>query len=202
MPETRADVRKLTGVILAGGASRRMGGQDKGLLLFRGRPLIAWVIEALAPQVDEVLIVANRHLDHYRAWGHRVVSDLRPDFPGPLAGFEAALLAASHDWILTCPTDAPGLPSDYACLMRRAAPASPAVALVEDHWQPVFSLLPKTALASLQAGLDAGERGAQRWLATQAPILVSLDHHAARLRDADSLEELAALEAAHPPFVR
>lgn len=202
MPETRADVRKLTGVILAGGASRRMGGQDKGLVLFRGRPLVAWVIEALAPQVDEVLIVANRHLEHYRAWGYRVVSDVRPDFPGPLAGFEAALLAASHDWILTCPTDAPGLPPEYACLMRRSASSSPAVALVEGHWQPVFSLLPKTALPSLQASLSTGERGAQRWLATLAPTLVSLDQHAARLRDADSLEELAALEAAHMPTLR
>ncbi|MBK9219887.1 MAG: molybdenum cofactor guanylyltransferase [Uliginosibacterium sp.] len=199
MPKTRVDARKLTGVILAGGASRRMGGQDKGLVLFRGRPLIAWVIEALAPQVDEVLIVANRNLERYRAWGHRVVSDLRPDFPGPLAGFEAALVAASHDWILTCPTDAPSLPPDYACLMSRAATASPAVALVEGHWQPVFSLLPKTALASLQASLDAGERGAQRWLATFSPTLVSLDQHAARLRDADSLEDLIALEQAILP---
>jgi len=184
---------KLTGVILAGGASRRMGGQDKGLVLFRDRPLIAWVIDALAPQVDEVLIVANRNLDSYRAFGHRVVSDLRPDFPGPLAGFEAALVAASHDWIITCPTDAPRLPADYACLMSRAALGSPAVARVEDHWQPVFSMLPKNILPRLQTSLDAGERGAQRWLATLSPVVVCLDHRAEQLRDADSFEDLQRL---------
>ncbi|GAB2886915.1 molybdenum cofactor guanylyltransferase [Uliginosibacterium flavum] len=185
--------RKLTGVILAGGASRRMGGQDKGLVRFRERPLVAWVIDALAPQVDEILIIANRNLDAYRAFGHRVISDLRPDFPGPLAGFEAALTHASHDWILTCPTDAPLLPAEYACLMSRAALGSAAVAFVDAHWQPVFSLLPKTALPSLSAALDTGERKAQRWLASIDPVLVTLDEYAAQLRDADTPEDLTAL---------
>ncbi|MDP5238073.1 molybdenum cofactor guanylyltransferase MobA [Uliginosibacterium sp. 31-16] len=187
---------KLTGAILAGGASRRMGGQDKGLVEFRGRPLVAWVIDALAPQVDEVLIVANRNLEVYRAFGHRVVSDIRPDFPGPLAGFEAALAHAQHDWILTCPTDAPLLPPDYACLLSRAAPASPAVVLVDGHWEPLFSLLPKTALPNLSTALDAGERKAQRWLASLDPVRVSMDSHAAQLRDADSPEDLARLDGA------
>lgn len=170
-----------------------MGGQDKGLVLFHGRPLVAWVVDALAPQVDEVLIVANRNLDAYRAYGHRVVSDLRPDFPGPLAGFEAALTEAAHDWIITCPTDAPRLPSDYAMLMSAAASGSPTVALVEGHWQPVFSLLPKSVLPRLQHSLDAGERGAQRWLATLSPVVVALDHRAEQLRDADTLDELKRL---------
>lgn len=188
-----SETRKLTGVILAGGASRRMGGQDKGLVLFRERPLVAWVIDALAPQVDEILIVANRNPEAYRAFGHRVISDLRPDFPGPLAGFEAALTHASHDWILTCPTDAPLLPAEYACLMSRAALGSAAVAFVEAHWQPVFSLLPKTALSSLSTALDAGERKAQRWLASLDPELINLDEYAAQLRDADTQEDLLAL---------
>lgn len=188
-----SETRKLTGVILAGGASRRMGGQDKGLVLFRERPLVAWVIDALAPQVDEILIIANRNLEAYRAFGHSVVSDLRPDFCGPLAGFEAALTHASHDWILTCPTDAPHLPAEYACLMSRAAPASAAAAFVDAHWQPVFSLLPKTALSSLSTSLDAGERKAQRWLATLDPVPVALDAYAKQLRDADTQEDLAKL---------
>jgi molybdenum cofactor guanylyltransferase len=190
---------KLTGVILAGGASRRMGGQDKGLVLFHERPLVSWVIDALAPQVDDILIIANRNLDAYRAFGHRVVSDLRPDFPGPLAGFEAALTHATHathathDWIITCPTDAPRLPLEYASLMKRAAPQSAAVAFVDGHWQPVFSLLPKTALTSLSAALDAGERKAQRWLASLDPVQVNLDAYAMQLHDADTLEDLAKL---------
>ena len=134
-------------------------------------------------------------LETYRAFGHRVVSDLRPDFPGPLAGFEAALTHAQHDWILTCPTDAPLLPSDYACLMSLTAPASPAVVLVEGRWEPLFSLLPKSALPALSSALDAGERKAQRWLASLAPVPVELDSHAMQLRDADTPEDLVRLGA-------
>lgn len=182
---------KITGAILAGGASRRMGGQDKGLLDFQGRPLVAWVIEALAPQVDEIIIVANRNLSAYQAFGHRVVSDLRPDFAGPLAGFEAALQAARHDWVLTCPTDAPFLPPDYARQMY--AQAGAAVAEIAGFWQPVYSLLPRSSLPALSDALDQGERKTQRWLSSLAPRLINFDHQADALRDADDPAALQAL---------
>lgn len=185
----------ITGAILAGGASRRMGGQDKGLIDFCGRPLVAWVIEALAPQVDELIIVANRNTDFYRSFGHRVVSDLRPDFPGPLAGFEAALSAASHDRVLTCPVDTPLLPPDYARLLCPAGMQRATVGLLAGHWEPLFCLLPRTALPSLSAALDAGERKARHWLASLDPALIALDAHAACLRDADDPAALLALAA-------
>lgn len=184
---------RTTGVILAGGASRRMGGQDKGLILFRGRPMVAWVVEALAPQVDELLIVANRNLESYRAFGHPVVSDLRPDFPGPLAGIEAALTALSGDEILCCPTDAPLLPPEYAA---RMSGSSPAVASWGAYWQPVFCRLPRTLLTGLRHSLDAGERSATRWLASLSPRVVLLDDLAARMQDADDPEALKALDRA------
>ena len=65
----------LTGVILAGGQGRRMGGQDKGLVLFRGIPLYQHVLQRLRPQVDIVMISANRNLDRYQSSGCRVISD-------------------------------------------------------------------------------------------------------------------------------
>ncbi|WP_083917751.1 molybdenum cofactor guanylyltransferase MobA [Uliginosibacterium gangwonense] len=183
----------LTGVILAGGASRRMGGQDKGLVPFQGQALVAWLVGALRPQVDELIIVANRNQERYAEFGCKVISDLRPDYPGPLAGFEAALTAAHSDWILTCPTDAPHLPPDYAELMWAASQGRPTVAVIDQHWQPVFSLIERSRLAALTHSLDAGERGAHRWLATLNPQLVSLDHRSAQFRDADTLAELMAL---------
>lgn len=186
-------IRPLTGVILAGGASRRMGGQDKGLIDFRGRPLIAWAIAALAPQVDELLIVANRNLETYRRFGHPLVSDLRPDFPGPLAGFEAALEHARHAHVLFCPTDVPGLPPDYAEKMSRLEGAQASVAEIAGHWQPVLCLLPRTARENLGAVLDGGERKAARWLESLAPKLIALDEDARALRDADTPEDLNAL---------
>ena len=81
----------VTAVILAGGLGRRMGGADKGLVDYQGRPLIEWALAALRPQVDQLVISANRNLDTYAVYGHRVVPDTLPDYPGPLAGVLAAL---------------------------------------------------------------------------------------------------------------
>ena len=104
--------QKITGVILAGGLGRRMGGIDKGLQALRGRPMVAWVVERLAPQVDELLINANQNGERYAAFGHRVVPDRIPDFAGPLAGLHAALSAAAHPLVATAPCDSPFLPED------------------------------------------------------------------------------------------
>ncbi|MFZ1901568.1 MAG: NTP transferase domain-containing protein, partial [Azonexus sp.] len=92
---------KITGVILAGGLGRRMGGTDKGLQELHGRPLVAWVSERLAPQVDELLINANQNVERYAAFGDRVVPDQIPDYAGPLAGVHAALSAAAYPLVAT-----------------------------------------------------------------------------------------------------
>ena len=63
----------ITGVVLAGGLGRRMGGVDKGLQVLRGKPMVQWVIERFAPQVDELLVNANQNLDSYGAFGFRVI---------------------------------------------------------------------------------------------------------------------------------
>ncbi len=57
----------ITGLLLAGGQGRRMGGVDKGLQLLRGKPMAQWALERLAPQVDEVLINCNQNLGGLRA---------------------------------------------------------------------------------------------------------------------------------------
>jgi molybdopterin-guanine dinucleotide biosynthesis protein A len=68
---------RITGVILAGGRGRRMGGVDKGLQELRGRPLLAWVIERFGPQVDELLINTNQNGDRYAVF--RPPRPFRPD---------------------------------------------------------------------------------------------------------------------------
>ncbi len=88
----RTSTPEVTGLVLAGGQGSRMGGVDKGLQPFRGRPMVAHVIERLAPQVDELLINANRNSDEYARFGHRVIADEIAGFAGPLAGFERGLV--------------------------------------------------------------------------------------------------------------
>lgn len=198
MAEALPSPQPLTAVILAGGASRRMGGQDKGLVLFKGRPLVEWVVRALAPQVTSLIIVANRNLEHYRKFGFPVFPDQRPDYPGPLAGFEAGLAHAETPWITTCPTDVPGIPADYVARLTHGTPEKPAVATLAGRIQPVFSLLPQTALPALSSALDQGQRKVLTWLETLSPDCVAFDDCAALLCDADSPEDLRALEQNNP----
>ena len=107
-------------IVLAGGQARRMGGRDKGLLPFAGRPLVEWAIESLAPQVSTLLISANRNLDAYGAYGFPVVADLEQGFQGPLAGILSAMRAARTAWILTLPCDGPQPPPDLGARLAQA----------------------------------------------------------------------------------
>src|SRR5687767_8689050 len=102
----------VSGIVLAGGQGRRMGGVDKGLKALRGKPMVEWVLARLAPQVDEVVINANQNLEIYRKLGYPVVTDEISGFAGPLAGLHAGLKAAKHDLVVTVPCDSPFLPED------------------------------------------------------------------------------------------
>ncbi|EAU8882844.1 molybdenum cofactor guanylyltransferase MobA, partial [Salmonella enterica] len=88
----------ITGVVLAGGKARRMGGADKGLLELDGKPLWRHVADALAPQLATVVISANRHLDIYQASGLKAIPDSIADFPGPLAGMLSVFQQVAGDW--------------------------------------------------------------------------------------------------------
>ena len=91
---------QVTGVILAGGRATRMGGVDKGLVPINDRPMIAWVIDALQPQVADLMINANRNIGAYESMGVAVWPDALPDYAGPLAGFLAGLSGPARDQLL------------------------------------------------------------------------------------------------------
>lgn len=188
-----------TGLILAGGRGSRMGGVDKGLQPLAGRPLLAHVLERLTPQVDVLLINANRHLDRYAGFGPPVVSDADASFAGPLAGLLAGLAQAQTDWLLSVPCDAPLLPLDLAERLA-AADADIAVPITADgQIQPVFCLLRCTLRNSLADYLASGGRKFESWLRAQAGHrLVPFDRPGdlAAFFNANSLAELQRLEPA------
>ncbi len=152
-----------------------MGGVDKGLQLHLGRPLVAQVIERLAPQVAALSISANRHLAEYAAFGHPVLPDTWPDFAGPLAGIHAGLLALPPGtWLLVAPCDVPGLPLDLGVrLMAAGAPA--ALPRAAGRLQPGCCLVHASLTASLGAYLDGGGRKLQGWLLDQGAVVVEFD---------------------------
>jgi molybdenum cofactor guanylyltransferase len=191
----------ITGLILAGGRGRRMGGVDKGLQLLRGKPMIEWVVARLAPQVDEVLINANQNLDRYASLGHRVVSDDIAGFAGPLAGLHAGLGAATHPLVATSPCDSPFLPADlvarlHAAIERDAADL--AVAKTGDQAHPVFSLVRRAVLPGLGRFLESGGRKIDAWYAALKTVEVRFDDEAEAFSNINTPEELRAWDRVPP----
>jgi len=173
-----------------------MGGEDKGWVALAGRPLIDHVLARLRPQVDEVLINANRSQARYQALAP-VISDDNNDYLGPLAGMQAGLAAARHDWVLFVPCDGPALPLDLMSRFRAAL--TPQTALVVAHdgdWlQPVVALLHKSLLPSLTAALAEGERKIDIWFARHNMAVVSFADQPDAFINLNSPAELAAYEA-------
>lgn len=158
---------RITGLVLAGGLGRRMGGVDKGLSLLDGEPLVEHIIRRLAPQVGRLIINANQNHDIYAGFGYPVVGDRIEGHAGPLAGLEAGLAACTTPYLLTVPCDSPFLPADLvsrlaACLT--AHKASIAVARTGEQLHPVFSLIRSDELPELQAFINAGGRRMEAWL--------------------------------------
>ena len=187
----------ITGVILAGGLGRRMGGVDKGLQLLNDKPLALHVAERMAPQVAELLINANQNAERYAAFGHRVVADQIPDFAGPLAGLHAALSAATHPLVATAPCDSPFLPPDlisrlYAALTADGAEL--AVARTFDQPHPVFCLCRREVLPHLADFLHSGGRKIDRWYATLKVIEVAFDDEADAFENINTREELGRFD--------
>ena len=183
----------ITGVVLAGGQGRRMGGVDKGWVEMEGRPLVAWVLERLAPQVGALLINANQNVERYAALGHPVVSDAVGGFAGPLAGLHAALACVRTAWAVTVPCDSPFLPGDLvARLAAASAGMQVVVARTFDQAHPVFALVRRDVRPHLDAFLAGGGRKIDAWYATLAVAEVRFDDEADAFRNINTAAELAA----------
>jgi molybdopterin-guanine dinucleotide biosynthesis protein A len=191
MPD--AEQPRVAAVILAGGRGRRMGGVDKGLIEYQGRPLIEWALAALTPQVDQLVISANRNPERYAAYGHRVLPDTLPDFPGPLAGVLAALDAVDADWLLAAPCDTPHLPPDLAARLLSAAQHQNvplAVAADAERIHHSCFIVRTDQRDSLAAFLARGERAVRHWQAGLAST--SLQFEAAGFANFNQPDDLTA----------
>ena len=188
---------EVTGLVLAGGKSTRMGGRAKGLLPLRGEPLIAHVIARLRPQVGSLLLSANG--PDYAACALPVVADALPGHLGPLAGLHAGLRACETPWLVTAPCDAPFLPDDL--VTRLAAAAYPIrgisssqcrllVARSTHGIEPGFMLCHASMTDDLERWLRDGGRKVQDWLAAAGAAEVRFDN-AAAFANINTPEELA-----------
>lgn len=186
----------ITAAILAGGRGSRLGGGDKGLTPLAGLALIEHVLARLRPQVDELLINANRNHPHYAAYGHGLIADGPRAYEGPLAGMVAVMANTQSEWVLFVPTDAAKLPGDLASRLYLTAVRTgrPAYAHDGTHPVPVCCLLPRALLGDLSQAVAQGERSPLDWLHRQDAVAVRFDDWPARYWSVNTPEELAALE--------
>ena len=182
---------KVSGIVLAGGKGSRMGGVDKGLQPLRGKPMAAWSIARLKPQVDEIVINANQNLEIYAAFGYRVVPDEIGGFAGPLAGLHAGLSAVTYPLAVTVPCDSPFLPADLVSRLRdHLGDNDLAVAKTGGQAHPVFILVRVSVRKSLESFLQGGGRKIDAWYASLKVVEVPFDDEADAFRNINTLEEL------------
>lgn len=174
----------ITGVLLAGGLARRMGGGDKCLLPLGDKSLLTRSIERASGQVDKLLLSANGNALRFARTKLTVVPDIHADFPGPLAGIHAAMSWMSRErpdcqWLASFACDTPFFPRDLVQRLYNAAQQeekSIAVAVSGGHVQPVFALWHRSLLPELESTLASGNiPWLQHWIAEQGASEVAYD---------------------------
>lgn len=192
----------ITLVVLAGGGGTRLGGVHKPLLPLEGRPLLAHVLERLAPSTDAPPIVVTRtphlYMEALKAlpaplpYGARVVTDRLSD-GGPLAGLEAALAGCETEWVLLVGGDMPRVHPEAVRLLGRACREPPeifwACFVREGRREPLPGLYRRGAMEVLPALLAEGA-GLQALM--RATAGVEVDVEALRTHDA-ALESLRGI---------
>ncbi len=198
-----AEQLPVTAVILAGGQAKRLGGRDKGLIPLGGKPLFAWVVERVAPQVREVLVSANRNLAEYAALGHTVVSDYLPGRLGPLAGVLAAARTASLDWILTLPCDAPFIPTDLVRRLHRHALGVDGrlVRAADDGGEHyAMMLLHRSLIPDLESYVESGGRQVRAWQEQHSAASVYFGADAYAFLNVNTPEDLRTASRVAPRY--
>ena len=189
---------KVTGVILAGGLARRMNNQDKGLINYKGRPMVSYAIAALTSVADQSIINANRNREQYQAFGLPVVADQTDSFDGPLAGVLTAMIYTNADVLVIMPCDSPLIKAEHLqkLLSTRAEnDADVAVAYDGERLHPVFLAIKTSLKKSLQDYLASGQRKVDHWLEQQKMVKADFSNEPEIFININTMTELSELEA-------
>ena len=188
----------ITGLLLAGGRSRRMGGRDKGLLLLNGKPLAAWSLERLRFQVDSIIVSANRNIDEYQSLLKApIISDKMGEYSGPLAGIASGLSEITTPWMVTAPCDSPFVAEDYVSrLFKQVSEKEVQIAVAHDgeRLQPVFMMINLNIREKLEKYLDKGGRKIDAWLSEVPWVSVDFSDKTEMFLNLNTPEDLKEIE--------
>lgn len=193
MAKTMVNMTKFSALVLCGGQGRRMGGKDKGLLLWRAKPMIQWISELLRPLTTELIISCNRHLDEYRKYADAIVTDVEDSYPGPLAGIRAGLDISTGEYLLVLPCDAPLMDTDLVMALFECAKNSknrPVMVRQNGVWQPLFCVIPTCLKLTIEQAWAEGQRSPRDLLLSLNAQALDCDVNDPRLSNINTLEQL------------
>ncbi|MWV46532.1 NTP transferase domain-containing protein [Paenibacillus sp. HJL G12] len=164
---------EITGVVLAGGQSSRMG-RNKALLTVGREKVIDTIISAMSEVAQDILISAN-DLNAYRELGKKIIEDQFPG-QGPLSGIHAALQAANTPWIMVAACDMPFVSSDlFRFLVKTVAEVQISdtgesncqamIPIGDGRVQPLLGAYHISSLPALEESLKSGKLRMTDWLA-------------------------------------
>jgi molybdopterin-guanine dinucleotide biosynthesis protein A len=176
-------------IVLAGGRGKRIRGNDKGLQPYKNKRLVEHVIEKISPQVDEIIISANRNLAEYRNLGLPVVTDNNDRFDGPLAGIANALPSCSHQWVLVVPCDMPDLPENLVTSMWQHTKHSRLITVSANNRLQLILLMHSSLLASINEFLANNQHSVMRWVDSADHYTIAMDNEA-HFRNINTCDDL------------
>ena len=185
---------KISGIILCGGFSRRMG-QDKGLMPYRGQAMVLNVAKAF-DGAQELLLNCNQNENEYQALGLTTFADhhygdIEPH-AGPLLGMLSAMEEAKYDWVLFSPCDTPDIPANYLQVMAQQASDQLAFACVAydgKRQQHLHALIHKKHKESLMMFLLSGRRRSSEWLESLKPVQVDFTKQQGSFANINTMED-------------
>lgn len=183
----------ITCIILAGGRATRMGEQDKGLMMLAGKPMIEYVLEKIKPQINNIIINANKNHHIYEQYGYPIVTDQLPGNCGPLAGMASGLRASTTPFVVTVPCDSPLLPNDlvnklYVTLKNEDAEIC--TVYCNQRLQPVFALMSIDLLSSMLGFLNDGKRKIGEWFRKHRLAIADFSDQADSFVNINTTEQL------------
>jgi molybdopterin-guanine dinucleotide biosynthesis protein A len=179
-------------IILAGGRGKRFDNQDKGLIKLNNKPLIEHVIERIQPQVDDIVISANRNIETYNKYSSFVTKDSDDNYCGPLAGIASSIPLCNHEWALIVPCDMPVLPENLVDQMQKnIGNKNLCIAETNERLQLVI-LMHTSLLPDIQLTLDLEQYKLMDWISSQNHIAVHFEDDTA-FNNINTLEQLSRL---------
>jgi len=175
VPLVKSNTEQFSCIILAGGEGKRAGGRDKGLILYKNRPLIEHVIAAVKTQTDDIIISANRNIETYRLLADRVITDTSASYRGPLAGIAACLPHCQHQRILVVACDMPALPANLVERLAVDTDKYPVSIATVDAQHQLAMVINRDLLASIQQNLDQDQLKLIAWVQSVTFRAVSFD---------------------------